>query len=157
MVGLREMLDGESVDKLPIRKAIEVETGTIIRSAVARMRASDLGCAVIIGFRGKPVAMFTERSLLDVLMENASLDESPIGEFADFRCSVVQESDPITRVWDAIEMEGERFICVTNTEGRLVGITGQRGLSEFIAEAYPREVAVQRIGGKPWFEEKEGA
>lgn len=157
MVGLRELLEAETVEQLPIRKAIQVETGTIIRAAVARMRASDLGCAVIVGFRGKPVGMFTERSLLEVLMENASLDESPIGEFTEFRCAVVSKRESISRVWDAIEMQGERFVCVIDDDGRLIGVTGQRGLSEFIAESYPREVVVQRIGGKPWIAEREGA
>jgi signal-transduction protein with cAMP-binding, CBS, and nucleotidyltransferase domain len=101
--------------------------------------------------------MFTERSLLEVLMENASLDESPIGEFTDFRCPVVSKSESISRVWDAIEMQGERFVCVIDDDGRLIGVTGQRGLSEFISESYPREVVVQRIGGKPWIAEREGA
>ncbi|MGI9473906.1 MAG: CBS domain-containing protein [Rubripirellula sp.] len=157
MVSVREMFDGETVGVLPLRKAITVESGTIVRAAVARMRASDLGCAVIVGFRGKPVGMFTERSLLDVLLENASLDESPVGEFCEFQCSVVQQNDPISRVWDAIEQDGERFVCVTNEHGELVGITGQRGLAEYISETFPREVVVQRIGGKPWMKQKEGA
>ena len=157
MVILRELLEGETVGDLPLREAITVKSGTIVRAAVARMRALDLGCAIILDGRLAPVGIFTERSLLDVLVQNASLDESAVGDFADYRCIVVKSSDPASRVWDAVEREGHRFICVTDDAGKVIGLTGQRGLAEYISEYFPGQVMVQRIGGKPWMQQREGA
>ncbi len=157
MVILRELLEGETVGGLPIREAITVNSGTVVRAAVARMRSMEIGCVLIVNTHGFPVGIFTERSLLDVLVQNASLDESAVGDFADDRCTVVKTSDPVSRVWDAVEREGQRFICVTDEAGKVVGLTGQRGLAEYISEYFPGEVMVQRIGGKPWMEQREGA
>lgn len=157
MVMLKEILDGETVGNLPIREAITVRSGTVVRAAVARMRATNLGCALILNARGFPVGMFTEQSLLDALLKNASLDTSAVGEFADYRCTVVKESDPASCVWDAVEREGHRFVCVTDDTGKVIGLTGQRGLAEFLTEFFPGEVMVQRIGGTPWMQRREGA
>ncbi len=157
MVILRDLLDGDTVGDLPIREAITVKSGTVVRAAVARMRSRDIGCVLIINTHGFPIGIFTERSLLDVLVQNASLDESAVGDFADDHCTVVKTSDPVSRVWDAVERQGQRFICVTNEAGKVIGVTGQRGLAEYISEYFPAEVMVQRIGGKPWMQQREGA
>ena len=157
MVSLNELLDGETVGDLPIREVITVEAGTIVRAAVARMRAMELGCAVILNFKRVPVGIFTERSLLDALTKNASLDECPVSEFADFQCTVLKNSEPASRVWKAIEQNGDRFICVTDDSGKVIGMTGQRSLAEHVSACFPGEVMVQRIGGKPWMQQREGA
>ena len=156
-MSLRELLDGETVAALPIRSAITSESGTVVRAAVARMRDKRIGCAVVVGPRQKPIGIFTERSLLRVLVQGASLDERPVGDFADFRCAVVAQSDSIAMVWSAIQDDGARFVCVVDGNGRVVGLTGQRGMSEFLSECFPQQVAVQRIGGTPWFQQREGA
>ncbi len=156
-MGFQKDLQIETVANLPLRPAIPVEAGTIVRAAVARMRAEELGCVVIVDFSGKPIGIFTERSLLDVLMHDASLDRVTVGEFADSDFLLVKKSEPISRVWDAILKDGLRFICVTDDDGNLVGLTGQRGMSEYVSESFPQEVMVQRIGGTPWMQQREGA
>jgi hypothetical protein len=50
-----------------------------------------------------------------------------------------------------------RFLIVINEHGQLAGLTGQKGLMEYVAEHFPGEVIVQRIGCKPYTEEREGA
>ena len=43
-----------------------------------------------------------------------------------------------------------RFLCVLDEDGRTrVALTGQKGLSEYIADHFPQQVMVQRVGGKP--------
>jgi CBS domain-containing protein len=154
---LQEILDSETVASLPIREAIAVESGTIARAAVAQMRTRDLGCAVVVDSGGSPIGLFTERCLMKMLTEGRSLDSSPVSDCSDRQCPVVKRDDPIGLVWRLIVQQGARFVCVTDDEGRLVGLTGQRGLSEFLCECFAGEVAVQRIGGTPWMQEREGA
>ena len=39
----------------------------------------------------------------------------------------------------------------------VVGLTGQKGLMEYIADLFPQEVHVQRVGTKPFPATREGA
>ena len=153
---LRLALERDKVVSLSLREPIEVETVTIVRAAVAMMRNKRLGSAIMVEL-GKPIGIFTERSVLDVLIHDASLDNLPVKHFADTNFRQVKLSDPISLVWDAILKDGLRFICVTDDDGKLVGLTGQRGLAEYVSEYFPQQVVVQRLGTKPWMAEREGA
>jgi hypothetical protein len=57
----------------------------------------------------------------------------------------------------ALEFTNIRFLIVVDDRGRLAGLTGQKGLMEYVAEHFPRQVTVQRIGCKPFLAEREGA
>jgi CBS domain-containing protein len=148
---------GETVRSLPLRDPIAVAPNTVVRAAVARMRSLRLGCAVIVDLDRKPIGVFTERSLLSALIQNASLDRRVVGDFTDPSFVQLKSSDPISRVWDAIQHEGARFICVTDDSGRLIGLTGQKGLAEYVSEYFPGQVMVQRLGCTPWMQTREGA
>ena len=156
-LGFRKEIEFDSISSLQLRDAIVVHQFTVVRAAIAMMRDKSLGCAVIVDQSGKPIGLFTEQSVVEVLVSNASLDERPVCEFAerDFLC--VKASEPIARVWDAVQRAGVRFVAVTDERGNLIGITGQRGIAEYISEYFPRQVVVQRLGSKPWMENREGA
>ena len=156
-MSFREHLETEPVSSLPIRNAIVGKSGTLIRAAIAGMRAHKLGCVVIVDHHSYPTHIFTESSVVELLLDNVGLDDTPIKDYVDTRFVVVKSSDPIARVWDAIQDDDARFVCVTDDEGKLIGITGQRGMSEYIADHFAKQVSVQRIGSTPWLQEREGA
>ncbi len=156
-MGFRQDIEQDPVSNLPLREAVVVQPDTPIREAVAQMQAKPLGCAVIVDQAGTPSGLFTEQSLLDVLTQNVSLDDRTVSEFLDPAFLVVKSAEPISRVWDAIERDGLRFVCVTNSDGKLTGVTGQRGIFEYLADCYPQEVVVQRLGSTPWMQQREGA
>lgn len=126
-------METDRVASLPLREPIKVTPATILRGAIAMMRYRQLGCAVIVE-HGQPVGIFTERSVLELLTKNASLDELPVQEFADGNFHQVQLNDSVSSVWNAIRDEGRRFVCVVDDHGKLIGLTGQRGMSEYVAE-----------------------
>ena len=156
-MGFRDDLEHEPVSSLQLREAIIVRPTTPVRDAVALMQAKSLGCAVIVEYGGMPSGIFTEQSLVKVLMQGASLDDRPVGDFVDPGFLSLKASDPISRVWDAILEDGLRFICVTDDDGKLKGITGQRGIAEYVAEYFPQQIVVQRLGSTPWMQHREGA
>ena len=156
-MGFRQDIEQDPVSNLPLRDAVVVRPDTPIREAVALMRAKPLGCAVIVDSANTPSGLFTEQSLLDVLTQNVSLDDRTVSEFSDPGFLAVKSVEPISRVWDAIEHDGLRFICVTDSDGKLTGVTGQRGIAEYLAEYFPQEVVVQRLGSTPWMQQREGA
>jgi CBS domain-containing protein len=156
-MGLCDNLCNETVNQLPLREVIAIAPSVSVRDAVAKMREKGLGCAVIVGSDGKPQGIFTERSVIELLATDGSLTDRAVGDFADSRSVQVKNSEPISRVWDAVQHDGHRFVCVTDPDGKLVGLTGQRGLSEYVSEHFPRQVMVNRLGGKGWSDQREGA
>jgi CBS domain-containing protein len=156
-MGFREQLEQEPTSSLPLRDAVVVHSGTLVRAAVAEMRTHSLGCAVIVDSAGVPSGIFTEQSVIELLVQNASLDDRPIQDFADPSFVSVRSSEPISRVWDAIQLAGARFVCVTDDDGRLIGITGHRGVAEYLADCFAEQVTVQRLGSTPWMQNREGA
>ena len=102
--------------------------------------------------------MFTESTLTQLLVQNGSQAiEEPIEAHMTQPCPWVKLTDPITYVLDAMQLKNLRFLCVVDAEGCLVGLTGQKGLIEFVADHFPGQIMVQRIGGKPYPAEREGA
>lgn len=156
-MGFRQDLEEEPVSSLPLRNAIMVHRFTLVRAAVAVMRNQTLGCAVIVDNTRAPEGIFTERSVIDVLVKGDSLDDSPVGDYLDPQFVCVNLNEPIMRVWEAVHQGAARFVCVTDDEGRLIGLTGQRGIAEYVADYFAQQVTVQRLGAKPWIHQREGA
>lgn len=156
-MGFRHDLEQDTVSSLPLRDAICVSPETTVRQAVAIMQDKSLGCAVIVDQDDQPVGLFTEQSLLELLTAGDSIDDRTVSEFTDPNFLVVQSSEPAQRVWDAIEKDGLRFIFVADESGQLIGVTGQRGISEYLAESFPQQVLSQRLGSTPWMQQREGA
>ena len=156
-MSFQEDLAGERVESLPLRDAIAIDKHTILRAAIAMMRTHNLGCAVIVDSVCRPTGIFTEQSVIGMLVGDASIDAQPVSAFADPHFFVVKLTDPISDVWDAVVHQAARFVCVTDEEGQLVGLTGQRGLAEYVCDCFANQIAVQRLGSTPWMLEREGA
>lgn len=156
-MGLQNRLREETVTRLPMREAVVVSPKATLREAVAKMRDRHLGCAVIAEEDGIPVAFFTERALIDALLQEVSLGDVTVSEFAEQGFPRVCEDDPIVNVWEAVVTGEKRFVLVTDDQGQILGLTGQRGLAEYVSEYYPQQIMVQRLGAKPVMQQREGA
>lgn len=157
-MGLKENLQNESVSQLPTREAVLLQPETSVRQAVEMLQAKHLGCAVVVDADGMPLGVFTERSLIELLLQQPEdLDQIPVREHLEKEWYKVQSSEPIATVFDLVQKHGVRFVCELDEQGKVVGLTGQKGLSEYIADHFPAEVMVQRIGGQPGMETREGA
>ncbi|MDV6031272.1 MAG: CBS domain-containing protein [Phycisphaera sp. RhM] len=156
-MSFKDQLSREQIRTLPLRDAIALDEHTVARAAIALMRTHSLGCAVIVDSGCRPRGIFNEQSIIRMLMAGVSLDTTPISAFADPDVSIVRADDPILSAWQAVVDQGHRFLCVTDDEGCLVGLTGQRGLAEYVCDCYAKQIAVQRLGSAPWMLQREGA
>ena len=97
----------------------------------------------------KPIGIFTESMLTQLMAHGAAPLDDPVRlQMAD-RLPWVKKSDPIVDVLEAMQAKNIRFICVVDEGGRVAGLTGQKGLMEYIAEHFPRQVMTQRVGSPP--------
>ncbi len=154
---LQRNLRRETVAGLPLRNAVCVRARTLLRNVVAQLRSQSLGCAIVVDFESRPLGMFSETSLIKLLADGVDLDTSAVGDYLDLDSTVLRTSDSIEKALTAIQTRGIRFLCVVDDAGHVVGLTGQRGVAEYISEHYPQQVMVQRLGGHTAFKFREGA
>jgi CBS domain-containing protein len=156
-MSLKENLSTEPVRRLNLRTPVLVKETTTVREAIVAMRAAQLGCAIVTDGQNKPTGMLTEAILREKLARGREFLDEPIADHAARKFPWVSLDDPVELVLDAMRSNNTRFICVVDQEQKVAGLTGQKGLMEFIAECFPRQVVVQRVGGDEYAEQREGA
>lgn len=156
-MGLYENMLTERVGDLRLRDPAVVTDDATVRDAVVAMREKKLGCVIVINDRREPLAMFTESQLTRLLAERPGHLDDPVREHMTLDWPTVRITDPLVFVLDALEARNVRFLVVIDAHGKLAGLTGQKGLMEYVADHFPKQVNVQRIGCKPYLAEREGA
>ncbi len=157
-MGLWQNFQNEQVRRLALREAVTAASSASVRDAVTLMREKKLGCTIIADEERKPLGIFTESALTQLMNDRGtSALDHPLADHMLTPCPHVCLSDPISYVVEAMELKNLRFLCVVDDEGRIAGLTGQKGLIEFVADHFPGQIMVQRIGGEPFPSEREGA
>ena len=155
-MGLQENIRNEPVRQLNLRQPVVCSPETTLRTAIERMRECRLGCAIIVDQEHKPVGMFTESMLTGLIARGSVAWEDPVSCHMAEQWPWVKESDPIADILAAMQLKNVRFVCVVDEEGKLTALAGQKSLMEYVAEHFPGQVMVQRIGCPPC-SEREGA
>lgn len=156
-MGLYANIQREPVSELSLRDPVIVGPSTSLRDAILRMRKARLGCAVVLNNQQHPIGLFTEAMLRGLLFKSLDVLDDPMETHMATTFPWVAATDPIQTVLDAMETKNSRFVVVVDGEGKIAGLTGQKGLMEYVAEHFPREVMVQRIGTKSHPQQREGA
>lgn len=156
-MGLQENLHSETVRELALREPVTVHADMPVREVVEVMKRQRLGCAIVVDAHHKPLGMFTESMLIERLAAGDRELNTSVSEWMVTQWPCVNRNDPVVDVLDAMRTRNVRFICVVDDGGQLVGLTGQRGLLEYVADHFPSQVMVQRIGGTPHLKSREGA
>lgn len=156
-MSLRQNLASETVDKLNLREALTISPDKTIREAVNTMRDGNLGCVVVVDDERKPVGLFTEAMLRQAICRDPCCVGAKVAEHMATAFPWVATDDTIDTVLEAMEAKNHRFVVVVDADHRVVGLTGQKGLMEYVAEHFPEEVMVQRVGTKPYPATREGA
>lgn len=156
-MGLYENMLTEPIRQLALRDAITMPAELSVRDAVLRMRDRKLGCVIVVDEQDKPLGMFTEAMLRRLLIDDRSaLDDSVQNRMArQFPCAKI--TDPVVTVLEAMQAENHRFVCVVDETGRVAGLTGRKGLMEYIADHFPQTVLTERAGAESPRSQREGA
>lgn len=156
-MGLRQDILNDSIEKLELRELIAVRPTTSVRAAIGLMRRKGLGCAVAVDDAGKPLGKFTERALISLLMEHKDALDRRVGDHLAEEWVSLKITDPISKLLECMQEKGLRFVVVVDDDGRAIGLTGQKGLMEYVAEHFPRAVLVQPMVSRVGMDEREGA
>ena len=156
-MGLYENMVSEPIRRLALRDAITVSADLSVRDAVLCMRDRKLGCVIVVDEHQKPMGMFTEAMLRCLMIDDrTALDDSVQDRMEkQFPCASI--TDPVVTVLEAMQAANHRFVSVVDDTGRVVGLTGQKGLMEYIADHFPQTVLTERVGIEPPRRQREGA
>ena len=156
-MGLRQDIHEKTIADLDLREVIGVSGATTAQDAVALMKEHGLGYVTIVDDEGKPHGVFTERSLIRLLMQNPAALSEPVSKWLDQDPPILKQSAPIFKLLELMRSRSLRFVIVIDDAGKAVGVTGQRGLMEYIADHFPRQVKVQTMESKLYMDQREGA
>lgn len=150
-------LKREPVRNLSLRPAVTVPALSSVRHAVQTMREHQIGCVFVVDAAGHPLGIFHERILLTLLDENPAGIDDNVARHIDKRCACVQEDEPIASAVYVIESRDQRFVGVVNQDRQLLALTGEKGLMEYVADHFPRQVMVATPGVRHQDTNREGA
>lgn len=153
---LYESFARETVSQLALRKPVVCSPDTTVKAAIKKMRQRKLGCVIVVDDDTRPVGIFTEGMITQMLVTDPAGIDDRVSARMSTHCPTVTLGQPVARVLEALQRENTRFLCVVSGEGQVVGLTGQKGLMEYVADHFPQQVLVQRVGSKPP-QEREGA
>ena len=156
-MGLQDDFQNDKVNQLEIRDAPTASPSQSVRDCVEIMRDKNLGCVMVVDQQQKPIGMFTESMMIEILADDPSGMDDPVEKRMAERYPWVRDTDPIADLVTAMENNNIRILCVLDENDHLVGVTGQRGVMEYVADHFPGEVTVQRIGLPPYMSDREGA
>ncbi len=155
-MGLHHDILNQPVSELDLRELIAVSPTTTVRDAVSKMRQKKLGCVVVVGEDGKPIGKFTERLLIQLLLDHSDILDHPVGQYTAEVWDMVKNTDPVAKLIDAMEAKKLRFMVVVDQDGKATDLTGQKGLMEYIVDHFPRQVRAQRMATEFFTGEREG-
>ena len=156
-MALKQDLLSEKIAALPLREPLTVRPDQSVGQVVRKMREAGLGVAIVVDEQQKPLGKFTERQLIGLLLDGSRSLDQPVSRCMASVWEIVHRDDPIARVADRMHELDLRFLIVTDSNGHVVGVTGQRGLIEYIVDQFPRAVWTSRLGSHPYIEQREGA
>lgn len=156
-MGLEQALQEQTVGALRLLAPIKVREDVTVREAVGLMRKRRLGCVVIVDESDQPIGQFSERALIKLLAEGSDFLDDPVGKHMAGSWTKIGISEPLGNAVHAMEEHGVRFLIVVDDNGKVTGLTGQKGMMKFLAEYFPRSVKVQDLASNISMDQREGA
>jgi CBS domain-containing protein len=107
------------------RPPVTVGVGVSVRDVVRVMYENSIGSIVIVDDVGRPIGIFTERDLLRLAAQGASLD-SPMDTVMSRDLVVVKGVEGVVRAAMLMSEHRIRHLPVVDDEGKLVGVISVR-------------------------------
>ena len=155
-MGLRQDIREQPITELDLRKVIRVAATDTLRNAVDLMKKNQLGGVVVVDDEGKAAGQFTDRDLIRLLLDRSDPLDDPIGRHMSEVRAPINRTDPIAVIIDRMRERRSRYGIVIDESSRPIGLTGHKGVVEYITDHFPRQVKVQMMKSKLHMDEREG-
>lgn len=156
-MGLQNDLQQTPIQDTSVRPPVTIRQTASVRDAIEVMRAAGLGCVVVTDEDAKAVGMFTEGILRHSLNESVDVLDDCVANQMVSRLPWVSPTEPLSVVLEAMEDNNIRFLAVLDDDHRVIGLTGQKTLMEFLGDYFPQEILTQDPTAVSYSQKKEGA
>ncbi|MEZ5941616.1 MAG: CBS domain-containing protein [Planctomycetaceae bacterium] len=156
-MGLQENFRKDTVRQLNLREAVTVSPTVTVRGAVEKMQSAKVGCVIVVDDDGQAVGVYNEAMLRNQLSGSRDFLDHAVSEHMATKFPWTLLTDSVETVLDAMQVNNTRFVVVLDENKKVVGLTGQKGLMEYVAEHFPQEVMVQYVGNRIQNSAREGA
>ncbi len=153
--GLRGILNTTTVGELTQDDYPVLTPQTTVAEAVAAMRQSHHGSALICDQAGLLVGIFTERDFLRVINESGT--DQMLSEVMTPSPKTVTSDDTLLVATRLLASGGYRRLPVVNADGQPAGVLDVKAISHFVVEHFPEAVYNQAAHAKLIAQHREGA
>ena len=152
---LRSVLTSTRVGELSLTVPRVLKPGATVGEAAAAMREASHGTA-LIGEGRRLSGIFTERDLLRVISEGASL-ETPLSQVMTASPRTASSDDTLFDVIRLMDQGGYRRVPVIDADGSPVGIVDVKSISHHLVEHFPATIYNQASHAQQLARKSEGA
>ena len=131
-------LETETVEHAHPAKPLCAAPEDSIRHVMRMLKAGSTGAAMICR-DGKLLGIFTERDVLRLLADGASLDE-PVAEVMVREPVTLRTDDTVGKAIGLMAAGGFRRLPVVDGQGRVTGVLKVSGILRYLVEHFPKTV-----------------
>lgn len=138
-MNLKEDLHTEQVNHLDLTGFCQVETGSIIREVVGKMRAENVNVGLVME-EGSLIGILTDRDVLRRVAEHREIWNEPVDSIMTPTPVTI---DPTASAADALWLMDEkriRNLPAVDGAGNVVGNMTHQAVIDYLAARYPTEI-----------------
>jgi CBS domain-containing protein len=126
-----------SVGRICVREVDTAEAHESVQTAANRMNDRNVGSLLVLGAKGQPVGIVTDRDLtVRVLAKGLDGIDTTVGEVMTPFPQTVYEDTPIEEALRIMRSGPYRRLPVVNPEGKLVGVLSIDDILDLLAEEF---------------------
>ncbi len=156
-MSLKQNILNEPVSTLNLRPLPTAQPDVTVRESLEVMRSAALGCVIFLDDDDRPMGMFNEKLLIRLLYAKPDEIDQPVRPHITRNVWCIRASDRIAQFVAMMQAHKLRWACVVDDDGKAIGITGLKGLVEYVVENFPRLCLVEPMRSNIAMETREGA
>lgn len=138
-MGFEQILQEETVCKLPTKPPIVVSKDTPFGTVIEKLQKSRLGCAVVTE-GGKVVGIFTDQDAVKKGLVGKRPLSTPVSELMTADPKVLNLNNPIAVALRMMHIGRYRHLPIVNDRYELLGLVSIRDIVFYLSENYPSGV-----------------
>jgi CBS domain-containing protein len=127
MSSLEGCVDTYTAKDIMSRSVVAVRPGATVREAARLMKENNVGSVLVLGEKGEPLGILTERDMVRILADGVD-PGSPVEEHMTPNPITVGPDEPVLSIFCIMVKNNIRHVPVVDGEGRVVGIVSIRDI-----------------------------
>ena len=129
------MMAKKLISEVLTQNVVSVSPETPAMVVVSIMREKKISCVLVVEDK-KPVGIFTERNLVQLLHQGEEIGDKKIEEVMSKPVLTAERSTNIYQAHDLLEKNGMRHLVIVNSDGNVAGVVTQTDIIDNLEAEY---------------------